>query len=74
MTTTELIEEAISLPIEERAFVIDSLLKSLNPPKSDIDLKWGQVALRRREELRSGRVKGIPGDEIFERIWKTFSE
>lgn len=72
MKTKELIAEAISLPVEERAIVVDSILRSLNPPESDIDKKWAEVAKRRLEELRSGQVQAIPGDEVFEKIWKRF--
>lgn len=73
MKTTDLIAEAISLPVEERAIVIDSLLKSLNPPETDIDRKWASVAQRRLAELRNGEVKAVPADEVFERIWTRFS-
>lgn len=74
MKTTDLIAEAISLPVEERAMFVDSLLKSLNPPETDIDEKWASVARRRLAELRSGEVKAIPGDEVFRKTWKRFSE
>lgn len=73
MKTKDLIAEAISLPVEERAMVVDSILKSLNPPESDIDKKWAAVAKQRLKELRSGEVEAIPGDEVFKRIWKRFS-
>ncbi|MGH8524353.1 MAG: addiction module protein [Gammaproteobacteria bacterium] len=73
MKTADLIAEAVSLPVEERALVVDSLLKSLNPPDTDIDEKWMSVAKRRLAELRSGEVKAIPGDEVFERIWNRFA-
>ncbi|MCR4290436.1 MAG: addiction module protein [Candidatus Scalindua sp.] len=73
MKTKDLIEEAISLPVEERAIVVDSILKSLNPPESDIDKKWADVAKRRLSELRSGKVKAIQGDKVFDKIWNRYS-
>ena len=73
MKTKDLIAEVTSLPVEERAMVADSLLKSLNSPATDIDKKWSEVAKRRLSELRSGSVQAIPGDEVFNRIWKRFS-
>ncbi len=72
MTTKELIAEAVSLPVEERAIVADSILRSLNAPESDIDRKWVVVAQRRLAELRSGQVKPIPGEQVFARVWKRF--
>ena len=73
MKTKDLIAEVRSLPVEERAMVADSLLKSLNPPTTDIDKKWAEVAKRRLSELRSGSVQAVPGDEVFNRIWTRFS-
>jgi putative addiction module component (TIGR02574 family) len=73
MKTKDLIAEVISLPVEERAIVVDSLLKSLNPPESDIDQKWAAVAQRRLKELKSGEVAAIPGDDVFKKIWQSFS-
>ena len=74
MKTKDLIAEAISLPVEERAMVVDSLLRSLNPPKSEIDKKWAALAKQRLGELRSGKVKAVPGEEVFRKIWNRFSE
>ena len=73
MKTKDLISEAISLPVEERTIVVDSILKSLNPPAFDIDRKWAAVARRRLSELRSGKVKAIPGEEVFSKIWERFA-
>lgn len=73
MKTKDLIAEAISLPIEERVLVVDSLLKSLNQPQSEIDKKWAAVAKQRLAELRSGGVKAMPGEEVFKNIRDRFS-
>jgi putative addiction module component (TIGR02574 family) len=68
----EIIEEVASLPVEERAIVADSILRSLNVPDPDIDSKWAQVAQRRLAELRCGEVKPIPGEQVFAKVWKRF--
>ena len=74
MNTKKLIDEAVSLPVEERALIVDSLLRSLNPSESEIDKKWAAIAKRRLAELRSGSVKTVPGEEVFEKIWKRFDK
>lgn len=53
--------------------VIDSLLRSLNSPEVGIDKKWVSVARRRLMELRSGDVKAVSGDEVFEKIRNRFA-
>ena len=74
MNTKQLINEAVSLPLEERALLVDSLLRSLNQPESEIDKIWACNAKRRLDELRSGRVKAIPGEEVFKKVWAIFEK
>ncbi|MFH1572414.1 MAG: addiction module protein [Acidobacteriota bacterium] len=73
MPIKDLITEAMSLPVEDRAIVADTILRSLNSPDSEMDRKWVDVARRRLAELRSGQVEALPGDEVFDRIRKRFS-
>ena len=68
MKTTELLDEAISLPVEERAMLVDSLHKTLNSPYIDIESQWNDVAQHRLREFRSGEVKAVLGEEVFKRI------
>ena len=72
MNTKELIALVVSLPVEERAILADSLLRSLNTPESAVDGAWASVARRRLDELRSGQVTPVPGDEVFGKVWKRF--
>ena len=72
--TRKLIEEVLSLPVEERALIAYSLLRSLNMPDTTMDAKWTEVARRRLQELRSGKVKPIPGDEVFAKIIKRLTK
>lgn len=74
MNTKTLITEAVSLPVEERAILVDSLLKSLNQPEAEIDRKWAVVARRRLSQLKSGQTKPISGDEVFSKIWTRFDK
>ena len=74
MNTKELINDVVSLPVEERVLVVDLLLRSLNKPESDIDKKWTIVAKQRLADLRSGSVQSIPGKEVFDRVWNRFKE
>ena len=74
MKTKDLISEALSLPVEKRAQVAESILMSMNPPEASIDKKWSQIAKRRLSELRSGAIKGISGEEVFDDIWKRYTK
>ena len=73
MMPKELIAEAISLPVEERAIIVDSILRSLNSPEDTLDRQWIAEAERRLEEVQAGRVKAIPGDQVFAQIRKRFA-
>ena len=72
MTTRDLLAHAESLPVEDRAALIDCLLKTLNAPQDQIDRKWIEVAQKRLEELRSGKVEPIPGDKVLQRVKERF--
>ena len=73
MNTKQLIEEAVSLPVEERTIVVDTLLRSLNQPEPEIDKAWAKEAKRRLDDFRSGKVNAIPGEEVFRKIMGRFS-
>ena len=74
MNTRQLIDEAVCLPVEQRALVLESLLKSFNNTESDNDSKWLVVAKKRLVEMRAGTVKVIAGDKVFEKIWTRFKK
>ena len=72
MGTDGIIEEARALPPGERVLVVDSLLRSLNPPDPRRDAEWVAVARERLADYRSGDVQGVPGDEVLARLDKRF--
>lgn len=71
--TKDIIQEAAALPVEERAIVVDSLLRTLNPPDAEIDKAWSRIAKRRLMDLRSGRVQSVPGDQVFTKVKERFA-
>ena len=68
----DLIDEAESLPVEERTLIIDKLLKSINPIDTKIEDEWLRLAKQRLSEIRSGSVKLVDGEEIFKKIKDRF--
>ena len=68
MTREDLLTEALKLSLGERADLAGELLKSLEEP-SEAERKelWLDVAEHRLREMREGRVREIPADEVFSR-------
>ena len=63
----ELRERVLSLPPDQRAELLELLLASLEP-MSAAQRAWAQLANRRREDVRSGRVAMVPGGDALARI------
>lgn len=74
ISTQELLKQAISLPVEERVSLADSILKSINRTNNEIDRQWIELAKKRLADLRSGKVQAIPGKEVFEKIRERFEK
>jgi hypothetical protein len=66
----QLAEQALKLPSESRARLADLLLvESLDAGElGRIDRLWTAEAKRRRNEVRAGRVKTIPGDQARRKV------
>ena len=72
--TDELMDEAISLPVELRAQLVDKLLKSLNPAQAEIDKLWALESEKRVADIETGKVQTIPGEKVFEKIRKRLNQ
>ena len=69
MTVEQMTEEALALPSEARALLADRLVESLDPAEDSLVRQlWVAEARRRRDDVRSGRVKTIPGDEALAQV------
>jgi putative addiction module component (TIGR02574 family) len=64
-----LAEQAMKLPGESRARLADLLVESLDAEElGRVDRLWLAEAKRRRDEVRAGHVKTIPGDEARRKV------
>jgi Putative addiction module component len=68
-TVEQLAEQAMTLAPEARAQLADLLVESLDSDElGRIEQLWLNEAKRRRDEVRSGAVKTIPGPEGLRRV------
>jgi len=69
--TAKLTDQILSLPCEDRIYLVDKLLESLNAPSSEEhDRLWAAEVERRIDEIDSGKVKLIPGDQVLAEVRK----
>ena len=68
-TVEQLAEQAMNLPTESRARLADLLVESLDADElGKVDRLWIAEAKRRRDEVRSGRVETVPGEEALRKV------
>ncbi|MEI7815213.1 MAG: addiction module protein [Coriobacteriia bacterium] len=66
MTIDELKREALQLDASTRASLARDLLGSLDSlSEAEVERLWLEEAVRRDEEMVSGKVRSIPMDEVF---------
>lgn len=72
MTTEQIAAAALKLERGERAKLASRLIRSLDAEEAELspeewETVWAEEVDRRLEDLRQGRVKGVPGEEVFAR-------
>jgi putative addiction module component (TIGR02574 family) len=72
-TANKVVEEALSLPSDERANLVEKLISSLNlPVQEEIDQLWADEAERRVSQIEKGEIELIPGNEVFAKIRRKY--
>ena len=67
--------EIRELSSEERAELMRSLLADLDAPAdANVERAWLETSQRRYRELAEGKVKGVPGPLVFDRLRKRLGE
>ena len=65
----DLAQEAMELPPESRAALAKRLLDSLeSPDPEEHERLWVEESARRYDDLRAGRARAIPAEEVFAKL------
>ncbi len=71
--TKDLISMVESLPVDIKTELVEKILNSLHPTQKEIDALWAKEAERRIKEIRTGKVKTVPGDKVFKEIHEKYN-
>ena len=66
-----LLEQALTLPAEDRALLASGLLASLNSDaldEAEVELLWSAETERRATQLRSGDAEFVTWEHLLQRI------
>jgi putative addiction module component (TIGR02574 family) len=61
-------ERILALPPEERELLLASVSGSVDDPSFKLHSDWDMEIKRRVDDLRSGKVQGIPAEDVFREI------
>jgi putative addiction module component (TIGR02574 family) len=65
----QLLKEALALPLQERAELLESLLATFQSPTNPlIDELWAREAEDRLDAYDRGELKAVDAEDVFEKI------
>jgi putative addiction module component (TIGR02574 family) len=72
----EVLEKALTLSTQERGLLIDRLVESLDdePVEEGVEEAWADEIRRRVDDVRLGRVKTIPGEQVLRELEEEFPD
>ena len=71
ITLDQIVEETRQWPQDVVAELVDRIMLAKHGGLApQVEAAWRPVIARRVEEIRSGKVQGIPGEEVSARIRK----
>jgi putative addiction module component (TIGR02574 family) len=66
--TTEILQEVLSMPPEERAELVDNILASLEPTDPEIIGLWTTEAEARVAAFERNEIEAVSAESVFEEI------
>jgi len=73
---SELLEKALTLSTQDRGLLIDRLIESLDegPGEEGVEQAWDEEVKRRVDDIRSGKAKMIPGEQVLQELAQEFPD
>ena len=75
---SDLLKRALSLPVDERAALANTLLDSLDPANDQADESveeaWDKEVARRMKDLEAGRAITVPWEELHQKLLAMVNE
>jgi len=68
--TRQILKEALTLPSQERATLVDDLLASLDQPDEQIDSLWRKEVEDRIVAYRTGKIRTVTLDDVLSKYRK----
>ena len=70
ITLDQIIEETRHWSPEKVGELVGRLTEDLRTGAPETEIAWQNEIARRLEEIQSGKVQGVPGDEVSARVRK----
>jgi putative addiction module component (TIGR02574 family) len=70
MTLDQIVEEARHWPPEKVGELVGRLTEGLHAGDPETEAAWQTEIARRVGEIQSGKVQGVPGEEVSARVRK----
>ncbi len=61
---SDLLKQALALPVEERAALANTLLDSLETTNQSVQEAWDEEVARRSADLKAGKAVTVPWDQL----------
>ncbi len=71
---SDLLKRALSLPVDERAALANTLLDSLDQADDSVEEAWDKEVARRMKDLDAGRVVTVPWEEVHQKLLAMVNE
>jgi putative addiction module component (TIGR02574 family) len=72
----EVLDKALAPSVKERWLLIDRLVESLDDEAAEegVEAAWADEIKRRVDDIRMGRVKTIPGEQVLRELEEEFPD